>query len=174
MRILSKMLLLCLVLSLHVPYAEARFTPPAPFTIKLVEKPEVLVTGERQTFVLEIKNITRAPVTLSLFPGFTWSMSWNYPDGTGRGVNFLKGPKNVSGRQGVYYEISDFVTLPAKGAKRLSVDVAVPTECDVSKATVTFRFESQYDGGEVGLAAWTGEAKEVEISLPVKSRSVGR
>jgi hypothetical protein len=66
-----------------------------------------------------------------------------------------------------HYDRNDFVTIPPRGSIKLEVNIEAPTKCNARVATLTVDFESKYDGSELNMKAWTGEAPPLRISLPI-------
>lgn len=169
-------LLLSMVIGAGLVNAASRTQP---FSTRVVKAPRALIAGEKQTFTIEIRNNTRVPLTLSTHPGFRSTVYWTYPDGSSAstGVKGTTGKLIISSKIDPVtgeiicvsrsYSQSDFITLPPRGTTTLDVEVELPKECDTRTATVTIDFESEYDGRELGLTAWTGKARSLEVRLPV-------
>ncbi|MEW6208911.1 MAG: hypothetical protein AB1631_11135 [Acidobacteriota bacterium] len=164
---------------LYLAVASAQAKHLEPFSIRVVEKPKELKSGESHTFILEIRNKSNTPLTLCLTPGMNWNLSWTNPDGSGHGMFGGSRSKfvvatNYDPETGEFtckyfhYDKDDFITIVAGGTKRINVNIELPQECTGSTVELTFNFESGYDGSEIGIVAWTGKTRPIKATLPVK------
>jgi len=174
---ITRIAIVLLLVSCSTVAATAR-TRKVPFALNVVAKPSALVAGQKHTLTVELKNRSNAPLTLSSLYAFSSSIYWSNPDGSGQGAFSGGGAKTIIGTnldpatgemtcKYLHYEKSDFVTIAAHSSMTFDVVVDVPEACDAPVANVTIYFEPKYDGGEVGLAAWTGEAKPINLKFRV-------
>ena len=180
MRKVNSKLLLVLFLSLLIAPGLSQSTQKSPFKIHITNKPQKVSIGQRYKFTFEIQNTSSDDLTLCLLPGFSsYSWSWRNPDGSFgmTGIERAGGkmiiatcydPKTGEFHCNYYhYDRNDFVTIPPRGSIKLEVDIEAPTKCDARVSTLTVYFESQYDGSELNMKAWTGKAPPLRISLPI-------
>jgi|SRR5262245_4942204 len=175
----SKLLLVLFLGFLTAP-GQSQSTQITPFRIRVTNKPQKVSKGKTYKFTFEIQNTSSDELPLCLLPGFSY-YSWycQNPDGSVSG-----GGKGKAGSKMIiatsydpktgefhcnyfHYDRNDFVTIPPRGSIKLEVDIDAPTKCDARVATLTVYFESQYDGSELNMKAWTGKAPPLRISLPI-------
>ena len=180
-------LFLALMLATSVASASlAQSQERLPFKIQVVDKPAHIANGQKYKLTLEIKNLSSDELILCLLPGFnSYSWYWPSPNGLG-GVGFGSyRSKTIIGTaydpvtqkfecHYSHYERSDFITIPPFGSKIIETDIQAPANCRAKNATLTINFESQFDGSELNLKAWTGKARPLQITFPVRKTQANR
>jgi hypothetical protein len=157
----------------------------APFKIRVANKPQSVSKGQTYKFIFEIQNTSRDELTLCLLPGFSsYSWNWQNPNKPVSGVTIGRaGSKMIIATsyepktgefhcKYFHYDRNDFVTIPPRGSINLEVDIEAPINCNAWVATLTVDFESQYDGSELNMKAWTGKATSLRMSLPINKRKI--
>jgi hypothetical protein len=185
MRKVNSKLLLVLFLGLLIAPGLSQSTQITPFIIRVTNKPQKISKGQTYKFTFEIQNTSSDELTLCLLPGFSYySWYWQTPDGSVSGTGIGKaGSKMIIATccdpktgefhcKYFHYDRNDFVTIPPRGSTKLEVDIEAPAKCDARVATLTVYFESQYDGSELNMKAWTGQAPPLHILLPLNKRKI--
>jgi hypothetical protein len=185
MRKTNSKLLLVLVFCLLIAPGLSQSTRITPFKIRITNNPQSVSKGQTYKFTVEIQNTSSDDLTLCLLPGFnSYSWDWRNPDGSGSGTRIGRfGAKMITATsydpktgefhcKYYHYDRNDFVTIPPRGSINLEVDIEAPTNCNARVATLTVDFESQYDGSELNMKAWTGKALPLRISLPINKRKI--
>ena len=184
MRVLRQTQFLFAILVLAAAFVfDAKASTP-PIIIKVANAPQFLVAGQSYVFTLEVQNISDAPFTFSLLPGFRPSVSWRTKSGAGGGTGIAGSSMHciTSTRfdpktgewfcKTLCYKPSDFVTLQAKESRKIDVIVDAPEDIQTRRAvaTVNFQLDSNFDGKDLGLAAWIG-TYEFDYKLPIVKKA---
>jgi hypothetical protein len=155
-----------------------------PFKIRVTNKPQKVSQGQTYKFTFEIQNISSDELTLCLLPGFSsYRWNWRNPDGSfgmtgGRLRMKTIVATNYDPKTGEFhckyyhYDRNDFITIPSMGSVELDVDIESPEKCNTSVATLIIEFDSQYDGSELNLNAWTGKSAPLSMTFPVSKRKI--
>ena len=184
MRKVNNKLLPVLFLSLLIAPGLSQSTQITPFKFRVTNKPQKVSKGQTYKFTFEVQNTSSDELTLCLLPGFNHYWSWQNPDGSGSwgGIGRVESKMIIAtsydpktGKfhcEYFHYDRNDFITIPPQGSIKLEVDIEAPRNCNARVATLTVDFESQYDGSELNMKAWTGKVPPLRISLPLNKRKI--
>jgi hypothetical protein len=166
---------------------DAKASKP-PLLVKIANAPQFLVAGQSHVFTLEVQNTSDKVFTFSLLPGFRPSVSWRTKSGAGGGTGISGHSMTCMISTGfnpetgelvcktLCYQPSDFVTLQPQETRQIDVTVDAPEDIQARRATatVTFLLESDFDGKDLDLTAWTGTF-EFDYELPIlKKKARGK
>jgi hypothetical protein len=171
---------------LIVAFASNAKASTPPIIVKVANAPQFLVAGQSHIFTIEVQNTSDAPFTFSLLPGFNSPMlCWQENRKVGRGAGGCVGGAgsysstctsftNYNPETGeiicktLCYKPSDFVTLKPKETRTFEVEVEAPEKIYARRAiaTVNFELNSDRDGKDLDLTAWTGKV-EFTYELPI-------
>ncbi len=164
-------------------------TPP--ISVKVANAPQFLVAGQSYVFTLEVQNTGDETFTFSLLPGFRPSVCWQESRKIGIGAGGCTGTGGYSMTctsstgfnpetdelvcKTLCYKPSDFVTLQPKESRKIDVTVDAPEDIQARRATATinFQLDSDFDGKDLDLSAWTGTF-EFEYKLPIVKKARGK
>ena len=158
---LTRFTISCLVLAGSMLFAPA-LAGPKPLSTRVLSVPQVVPMEGKEVVSFEVRNKGDVPVTLCALKGPRVDISCRQADGSGVGIGWGPGPSR--------YDRDDFFTLAPGEARQFDVPVSVPEECESDVVTVSVSYNSQYDGSEVGIRAWTGELKVGRFRIPISTR----
>jgi hypothetical protein len=178
---MKSIILLIILVVVASPCFGQKKSNKKPFVLKLIEKPVELKAGQSYTFIFEVHNTSKVPLTLSSKCATAVTLTWEYGDGTGGGTGAGCGggsivvshsydpvTKKIIGVSQIYpYSEDDFFTLPPNGTKQFEAELKVPEDIEVKLVNVHIRFESEYDGKAIGIKAWTGSASYITLRMRV-------
>ncbi|HEU0172927.1 MAG TPA: hypothetical protein VFV58_01595 [Blastocatellia bacterium] len=180
---MNSKLLLVLFLSLLIAPGLSQSTQKTPFKIHITNKPQKVSIGQKYKFTFEIQNTSSDDLSLCLLPGFSsYTWHWRNSDGSFGATSIGRaGDKMIIATsydpkteefhcRYFHYDRDDFITIPPRGNVKLEVDIEAPAKCNAHIAKLTVDFESQWDGSELNMKAWTGKAAPLHISLPINER----
>jgi len=68
------------------------------------------------------------------------------------------------------YGRDDFISLAPGESRRFDVSVTLPEGCNANVVTVDVTFDSEFDGRDFGLKAWTGTVDIGSFRIPVTAK----
>jgi hypothetical protein len=185
MNMFGKLKLLSATLAAFFAFIPTAHASSPRLKIEVTEAPTVLVAGQSYEFTVEVKNVGGSAFTFSTLPGFILpSVCWEEPRKKGRGPGgctdvpmrsskliILTGFDRETGQivcKRLRYAATDFVTLQPNEKRAFQVAVETPDDIQSKRAiaTVIFELESEFDGRDLGFAAWTGKI-EFNYKLPI-------
>ena len=188
MKVLRHIQFLVAIFSLTIAFSFNAKASTPPLTIKVANAPQFLVAGQSHVFTLEVQNTSDEVFTFSLLPGFRPSVSWQTKGGAiGGGTGLSGSSMTCTSSTGfdpttgelvcktLCYKPSDFVTLQPKETRKIDVTVDAPENIQARRAmaTVNFQLDSNFDGKDLGLTAWTGTF-EFDYELPIVKKARGK
>jgi hypothetical protein len=174
-----------LILTVAFVFTANASTPP--LKIRMADAPQFLTVGKAHVFTLEVQNTSDKPFTFSLLPGFNSDIFWHTKSGAGGGAmggnysSTCTSSTSLNPETGelvcktLCYQPKDFITLQPKESRRIKVTVNTPEEIQARRATATinFQLDSNFDGKDLELSAWTGTLK-FQYKLPIIREARGK
>lgn len=186
MKVLKQLQFLTVILVLVAAFGlDAKASTP-PILVKVANAPQFLVAGQSHVFTLEVQSTSDEVFTFSLLPGFRPSVCWETKSGA-MGCSGIGGySMTCTSSTGftetgelvcktLCYKPSDFITLQPKESRKIDVTVDAPEDVQARRATATvnFQLDSDFDGKDLNLAAWTGTF-EFTYKLPIVKKARGK